>query len=758
MNGEFNHKFFVKLMDNAGMGWWEADIKGEYYVCSEFLSNLLGLDENGIISFADFNKRILKEEQNRTSIHSFINKTEIKEAVYLLQTINGNLWIRSKLCFQEEDEEGNIKWYGIAEIQDAPDMASAYQVLQHKERILHNIFKRLPVGVELYNQEGYLIDLNDKELDMFHISCKEALLGINLFENPIFPEEMKEKVRKHEDADFTFRYDFSKVGNYYESQKKSGTIDLVTKVTTLYNDDGEAINYLLINADKTETTVAYNKIQEFESFFNLVGDYAKVGYAHFNILSGEGYAQSVWYENVGEKDGTPLKDIIGVHNYFHQEDRVTILDFLDKAKKGTCDKFSSEVRILRDNGEYTWTHVNLLVRKYEPQHNIIEIAFVNYDITQLKRTEEMLIKAKEKAEESDRLKSAFVANMSHEIRTPLNAIIGFSDLLLHTDEQEEKEEYNRLINKNTELLLKLINDIIDLSKIEAGYMNLRPVSFCLSELIRENVAECEYKLPSGVEMNIKCPDCDYMVELDRLRIKQILNNFLSNALKYTSQGHIEVGYEVNDTGIKLSVADTGCGIPEKDQSRIFERFEKVDSFVQGVGLGLSICKTIVEKMGGSIGVTSEVGVGSIFWVELPCLPTPVDNVSQENKEVAAEDRDLSEILKDKNILIAENNESSYLYLTAILKDARLTRAIDEEDVISKILAEHFDMVLMDIHLSNSFEAIAAIRQINTKLPIIAVTANTFDAGREKAMEAGCNGYISKPIMKKDLFTIMQKYL
>ena len=154
-------------------------------------------------------------------------------------------------------------------------MSSASQALQERNRLLHNIYKYLPVGIELYNREGILIDMNDKEQEMFHLKQKEDLLGINIFENPIFPEEMKSKLRKHENADFTFRYDFSKIGNYYKTQKKTGTIDLVTKVTSLYDDNHNLTNYLLINADKTETTVAYNKIQEFESHFELIGDYAK---------------------------------------------------------------------------------------------------------------------------------------------------------------------------------------------------------------------------------------------------------------------------------------------------------------------------------------------------------------------------------------------------------------------------------------------------------------------------------------------------
>ena len=170
--------------------------------------------------------------------------------------------MRSKICFREVDDKGNTIVYGIAEMQDGPDTAIACQALQRSERLLHNIYKNLPVGIELYNKEGVLVDLNDKELDLFHVDSKEELLGINIFENPVFPEEMKERLRNNEDADFTFRYDFSKLGEYYSNNKAEGTIDLVTKVTTLYDENHNPVNYLLINADKTETTVAYNKIQE----------------------------------------------------------------------------------------------------------------------------------------------------------------------------------------------------------------------------------------------------------------------------------------------------------------------------------------------------------------------------------------------------------------------------------------------------------------------------------------------------------------
>lgn len=617
MNRLQDFTFFSQLMANANMGWWKANLSTANYECSDFIVELLGLDQTGVISFEDFNKRIQKEEQLSTTIHSY-GVYQRPEVVYLLDTVKGAVWVRSKVCFQETDEEGNEVIYGISEVQDGPDMASAYQALQYSERLLSNIFKYLPIGIELYDMDGVLVDLNDKELEMFHIEKKEDVLGINIFDNPIFPKEMKERLKKNEDADFTFRYDFSKVGSYYQNTQKQGTIDLMTKVTTLYNSEHQPINYLLINADKTETTVAYNKIQEFEEFFELVGDYAKVGYAHFNILSGHGYAQKSWYRNVGEADETPLSDIFGTYRHFHPDDRALLIRFLDDARKGLTTKLSKEMRVLREDGTYTWTHVNLLVKKYAPQDRIIEIISINYDITELKRTEEMLVKARDKAEASDRLKSAFLANMSHEIRTPLNAIVGFSSLLTSTENAAEKELYNSLIGHNNKLLLNLINDVIDLSKIESGYLELRPDWVNLTELLDESVAEYAHQVPSGVELLTNYPAHDSLVELDKLRIKQILSNFLSNALKNTTTGHVEVFYEVDHQSVRIGVKDTGRGIPQNMLEKIFERFEKLDSFAQGAGLGLPICKLIVEKMNGWILVDSQLGIGTTFIIELPC--------------------------------------------------------------------------------------------------------------------------------------------
>ena len=611
------YTFLQKLLNKANMGWWEADLKTESYVCSEFISRLLGIDEDGVISFEDFNKRILREDQHHTTSYSFDKLQQSIEEVYLLHTPHGEVWIRSKICFQETDEEGNTKIYGIAETQDGPRMASAYQALQNSERILHNIYKNLPVGIELYNKDGYLLDLNKKELEMFHITHKEKVIGINIFENPALPEEIKLKIRDNEEVEFTFQYDFSKIKGYYESEKTSGFINLTTRITTLYDHDRQPINYLLINVDKTENTIAYNKIQEFKNFFELVGDYAKVGYAHFDALSRNGYALSSWYKNVGEEEGTPLPEIIGIHSHFHPEDRAVMLDFLAKVVKGESTKLCRDVRIRRADGSYTWTRVNVLVRNYRPQDNVIEMLCINFDITQLKETEQMLIKAKEKAEEADRLKSAFLANMSHEIRTPLNAIVGFSSMLEEAEDQEEKHQYITIIEDNNKLLLQLISDILDLSKIEAETFDIIPERVNAKQLCNDLFQAMLMKTSPQVELRLKDNLPELTFTSDKNRLYQVLLNFVTNALKFTSEGNITIDYQIDGNEVKFSVQDTGMGIEPEKQEAIFTRFVKLNSFIPGTGLGLSICQSIVTQLGGKIGVESEPGKGSCFWFTHP---------------------------------------------------------------------------------------------------------------------------------------------
>lgn len=491
---------------------------------------------------------------------------------------------------------------------DMTDTFSAHEALDRSERLLRNIYQNIPVGIELYDKNGNLVDLNDKDLEMFGLARKEDALGINMFENHLIPEEMRERMKRRENVSFSLVYDFSNLNGLYVS-KKTGRLNLLTKVTTLYDAQNNLINYLLISLDRTEATEAYNQIQEFKDFFTLVGDYAQVGYAHFNALTRNGYGLDSWYKNVGEEIGTPLSQIIGVHSHFHPEDRVLMLTFLSDVIAGKRTHLRNDMRIRRADGHYTWTRVNVLVRDYRPREGMIEMICINYDITELKETEAKLIKAKE----SDRLKSAFLANMSHEIRTPLNAIVGFSNLLAYAQEESERAQYIGIVEENNELLLQLISDILDLSKIEAGTFEFVYDRVDVRQLCEDVVTSLRVKVPAGVDLCIvpNLPEC--WVYSDKNRLRQVISNFVNNAFKFTTSGEIAVGYTLRDGEVEISVTDTGVGIEEEKQKQIFDRFVKLNSFAHGTGLGLSICKSIVEQVGGRIGVNSEPGKGSRFW-------------------------------------------------------------------------------------------------------------------------------------------------
>lgn len=482
---------------------------------------------------------------------------------------------------------------------------------------LQNIYKNLPAGIELYDKDGFMTDLNDKEMEIFGLRHKEDVIGLNLFDNPLLPQGLKDKLKAGAPIDMSFNYDFDRLDGYY-STSRTATISLISKFAPLYDALGNLINILLINIDNTETTNAYSKIQDFEEFFTLIGNYAKVGYAHFNALKCDGYAVNSWYRNVGEKEGTPLNEIIKVHSHFHPDDRRMMLRFFDQVLIREASHLRRDVRILREDGTYTWTRVNVMVRDFRPEDGIIDMVCVNYDITELKETERKLIAARDKAEELDRLKSAFLANMSHEIRTPLNAIVGFSSLLTETEDMKDRKQYMAIVQENTELLLQLISDILDLSKMESGAFEFVKSDTDVNLLCSEIIRSLRMKVPAGVELVFEecLPGCH--VWADKNRLNQVISNFINNALKFTFSGSITLGYYRQTDGyLRFYVRDTGMGIPKNKIKTVFDRFVKLNSFVHGTGLGLSICKSLVEQMGGTIGVESEEGEGSCFWFTYP---------------------------------------------------------------------------------------------------------------------------------------------
>ena len=391
------------------------------------------------------------------------------------------------------------------------------------------------------------------------------------------------------------------------------------------------------------------------------------------------------------------------------------------------------------------------------------------DVTERERMIKELQSAKALAEQSDKLKSAFLANMSHEIRTPLNAIVGFSGLLADTISAEEKEEYLKIININNELLLKLISDILDLSKIEAGTVELKYEEFDFSGYFDDMAASMKQRINRPdvcLVANNPYPGC--MVKLDKNRIAQIMTNYVTNAIKYTPAGIIEMGYELTDEGIRVYVKDSGIGIQDEKKDKVFHRFEKLDEFAQGTGLGLSICKAIAESMGGNVGFESQYGKGSHFWAVLPCRPELKNVKTRGDKKVQRKEIDRvvttrTTVLAEadrKVILVAEDISSNFLLVSALLrKYFDLVNARNGSEAVEAVRNRHFDLVLMDMKMPvmDGLTATAEIRKFNTDLPIIALTAHAFDTDQQAALEAGCNEYLVKPIDKAKLIDVLKRY-
>ena len=379
---------------------------------------------------------------------------------------------------------------------------------------------------------------------------------------------------------------------------------------------------------------------------------------------------------------------------------------------------------------------------------------ISWDITNFQNIEQELIKARIKAEQSDRLKTAFLANMSHEIRTPLNAIVGFSNLLPSAETLEEEKLYSSIINQNSEILLQLINDILDLSKIEAGTLEYVRQPMNLGEICRNIYQIHKDRVQEGVTLILDNQDEDLIIEEDRNRIAQVITNFLTNAGKFTLSGEIRFGFKVNNQCIRFYVKDTGIGIAPDKVGHIFDRFVKLNSFAQGTGLGLAICRMIIEKIGGEIGVTSEIGKGSTFYFTIPYKESSDDRIAfSEASETKYISHTIKRMQKIKKILVAEDVDSNFVLIKNMIgKDYTLLWAKDGFEAVEMYKQFQPDLILMDIKMPRmgGLEATRIIRSYSKEIPVIALTAYAFEADKEQALEAGCNDFVTKPVSKAAL--------
>lgn len=679
--------------------------------------------------------------------------------------------------FEEIDKYFHVMLYPIEQdeiiclLSDITEVFKMHDELESREEILRNIYTNLPVGIELYNQNGLLINTNEKNIEMFGFTSQEAVLGLDLFQEPNFAPEYLEQLRSKESVAFRTSYSFDKVKNYYQTSQK-GTKELYIKGSPLYNHKGEVISYLLINIDNTEISQAYSQVADFKNSFSLVSKYGKIGFCKIDLLTNEGMGVDQWYYNLGENPKTPLEQIVGIYSKMHPEDRQQSSRKLQQLIDGEITEFTTEYRIRTSNNTWKWTQTNVLLNPANTDPGKIEVLSINYDITQRKEIEKKLVVAKEKAESSDKLKSAFIANMSHEIRTPLNSIVGFSELLIYTEDQNEKDIYISTIQKNNDLLLQLISDILDLSRIEANAMDFLYEELDINKMCQEIIQDYSLKTEKAPISIVyeKGEISSFRMLGDKIRLTQVISNLISNAIKFTQEGSVTLGFiQEQENTIKFYVLDTGCGISSDEQEVIFKRFFKVNNFAQGTGLGLAICTSIVKQMGGEIGVESEVGKGSFFWFTVPFVQK---EDSRENKKENGESdsltncKDLFLPIAESNaeksvILVAEDDQSNFLLIKSILKNRyTLLHATNGIEAIDLLNRNKVNLILMDINMPqmDGITATRKIRSTDKSTPIVILTAYAFDGKRRQALSAGCNNYLSKPIKPFDLLRVIDSEL
>lgn len=599
------------------------------------------------------------------------------------------------------------------------------------------------------NEEGRIIDTRYADVNnQFEEKFLKRDQVIGKLGSEIFPESMPQflhfmNIALAEQRSITFSYYYKEIDTFY---------DIVVNVT----DDGRFIDVFCLNS--TELHHTQTQLRSINHKLSMALEVA-------NIVP--------WKWNL--QTHTILCDVnkpieLSHHSSEMSEEQFSVPDSqyfakiykedIDKVKmayadliEGRAQKVKEEYRVVnRIDGlkHIDWVEAQAAIESYDENGKPLTLVGSSLIITERKKMETDLISAKNRAEESNRLKSAFLANMSHEIRTPLNAIVGFSGILASTEEEEEKQEYVSIIENNNTLLLQLISDILDLSKIEAGTMEFANSDFELNKVMMELESALRLKLSADKDVTLSfetgLPEC--YIHAERNRISQIIINLVTNAIKFTKAGSIRFGYKkCEDKTLYFYVTDTGCGIPEDKQEAVFGRFVKLNNFEQGTGLGLSICQTLVQHMGGKIGLNSKPGEGSTFWFTLPYAPA----THLQQKEIKVEPIKIKE--QKITILVAEDHGSNYRLIESILKkDYNLVHAWNGEEAVAMFKEHDPQLILMDINMPvmDGYEATKEIRKFSTQVPIIAITAFAYASDEQKVMENGFDAYMAKPINANQL--------
>lgn len=608
-----------KSLDASGIGWWRLDFGQREMTCSQLAAELFGADRTRI-SFEEV--YLLPGEEHRARIYTRCAALKVSDSLdETFVTANGGRCLQVRAVEAGNDPRTGVRTVfgtvrriteGTPENADLASINQSYKATQRNYSHLAQLIEHLPIG---YLRVNILRDKSGEAVDylLSYINQQAgSILGIRTQDHAgKTAREVGIDPLKHIP---TFEHIPSR--SFWEQTGKSPDGKRSYRCL-IYNTPGDDDELVILLEDITDATRSREQLDDFENLFSLVSDFAHVGCVNYNLLTGEGYTKGPWVQNYGEREDTPVSQIIGTWQYVHPDDRDRMKQLLARLERGEITSCADEVRVIRPDEPMRWLMTHVICRDYRPEEGVIDLACVNYDITKLKRTEEELREAKERAEESNKLKSAFLANMSHEIRTPLNAIVGFSELLANENRDETRREYTDIILRNNTLLLQIISDVLDLARIESGRMDIERTQFDARDLCREIADSLRLQRRPGVELRVEEGLPELFITEYRQGLAQVLNNFTRNALKFTGKGSVTIGFRRIPGHIRFYVRDTGIGIAPEDRERIFERFVKLDTFTQGTGLGLSICKSIAEQLGGSVGVDSVTGEGSCFRIDIP---------------------------------------------------------------------------------------------------------------------------------------------
>lgn len=630
------------------------------------------------------------------------------------------------------------------------------------------VFDSLPSSCVICDKHGIIQEINRATIMHLGVNSKNDVIGKNIFNNPCIDEIYKEQMRKGISVKGEVKYDYNLLNQKYVQTTISDEIKYFQFIVNYIKKNGKTEAIVIIWVDNT---LAHRTLKENKRFINLITQASmasQIGFGAINVLNDEQDVTFEFLRNLGGERGDSIRKLLIDSSKIHPEDRADIIQYWERATKGKVeDSLDKDIRVKIGNS-YHWIKNLITQETFDPENKNIQLLGVNIDINKQKLVERELKTAKEKAESSDLLKSAFLANMSHEIRTPLNAIVGFSDLLAVTDDKSERTQFKEIIHQNNELLLQLINDILDFSKIEANtlefhYSNVN-VNTSLHNLIQ--AMQLKKRPDQNVEIKFEPENSECIIYTDKNRFTQVFSNFLTNAIKFTEKGSIIAGYHIRENDILFYVKDTGMGIEKEKSIQVFNRFVKLNSTKQGAGLGLSICKSIVNKLGGEIGVESERGKGSTFWFSLP------KNLLNESK---GEDEDtllrlpnrLDALQKNNNrktLLIAENSSICYNEFEAILsKRYTLLHAEQGEEAIALFLQKEPDGIIMNIEMPicDGLQAAEVIRKISQTTPMFATIPLGKDysskANRNTLLTVGFNETIKLPLKPSEIFNVLEAF-